>query len=84
MPGPKKNRVKIEYLQVAVSGDLAYTVQLERRQLSVPGQNEPIGSVLRATDVFREGINGAWQLLHRHADPLFVEVVVPGLPTPQR
>ena len=78
----EENRVEIEYLQVTVSGDLAYTVQLERRRLSVPGQNEPVDSVLRATDVFRKQ-NGDWKLVHRHADPL-VNVTIPGLPSPER
>ena len=78
----EENRVEIEYLQVTVSGDLAYTVQLERRRLSVPGQTLPVDSVLRATDVFRKQ-DGEWKLVHRHADPL-VEPTIPGLPSPER
>ena len=80
--GVADNRARMEYLQVVVMGDLAYTVQLERRRLSVPDQKEPVDSVLRATDVFRKD-NGNWKLVHRHADPL-VEVSIPGLPSPPR
>ena len=80
--GVAENKARMEYLQVVVIGDLAYTVQIERRRLSVPGQKEPVDNVLRATDVFRKE-NGAWKLVHRHADPL-VEVTIPGFPSPPR
>ena len=80
--GVAENKARMEYLQVVVKGDLAYTVQLERRRLSVPGQTEPVDNVLRATDVFRKD-NGEWKLVHRHADPL-VEVTIPGFPSPPR
>jgi len=40
--GVAENKARMEYLQVVVKGDLAYTVQLERRRLSVPGQTEPV------------------------------------------
>jgi ketosteroid isomerase-like protein len=80
--GVAENKVRIEYLQVVVKGDLAYTVQLERRRLSVPGQTEAVDNVLRATDVFRKD-NGEWKLVHRHADPL-VTVTIPGFPSAPR
>jgi ketosteroid isomerase-like protein len=80
--GVAENKVRIEYLQVVVKGDFAYTVQLERRRLSVPGQTAPVDNVLRATDVFRKD-NGEWKLVHRHADPL-VAVTIPGLPSSPR
>jgi|RhiMetdeSRZDD1v2_1073273.scaffolds.fasta_scaffold812169_2 ketosteroid isomerase-like protein len=78
----EENRAEIEYVSISASGDLAYTVQFERRRLSVPGQEQPAKSVLRATHVLRKE-NGEWKLLHRHADPL-VEVTIPGLPAPKR
>jgi ketosteroid isomerase-like protein len=80
--GVAENQVRIEYLQVVVNGDFAYTVQLERRRLSVAGQTEPVDNVLRATDVFRKD-NGTWKLVHRHADRL-VAVTIPGFtPAPR-
>ena len=78
----EENRARLEYVSIVVSGDLAYTVQIERRRLSRPGQSEPEDNVIRATHVLRKE-NGQWRLVHRHADPL-VEVTVPGLPTPPR
>ena len=78
----EQNRAELEYVSIVVSGDLAYTVQIERRLLSRPGQGQPENSVLRATHVLRKE-NGEWRLLHRHADPL-VEANIPGLSSPQR
>jgi transposase len=45
---------------------IAYTVQIERRKLSVAGQEQTKGDVLRATHVLRRE-NGQWRLVHRHA-----------------
>lgn len=59
---------KIEYLNTGVSGDLAFTVSLERQDVRIGEKDNP-ARVLRVTQVFRrEG--GTWKLLHRHADPL--------------
>ena len=80
--GFQQNRAEIEYVSVFASGDLAYTVQIERRKLSVAGQERPTDNVLRATHVLRKE-GGEWKLLHRHADPL-VEVTVQGLPSPRQ
>jgi ketosteroid isomerase-like protein len=77
----EQNEAEIEYISIITSGNFAYTVQIERRRLSRPGQNEPEENVLRATHVLRKE-NGDWKLLHRHADPL-VAVAIPGLPSPQ-
>jgi len=79
--GYQDNRAVIEYISVFAAGDLAYTVQIERRKLA-EGQNIATDNVIRATHVLRKE-NGAWKLLHRHADPL-VQITVPGLPTPSR
>lgn len=76
----EENRAEIEYISILAVGDLAYTVQIERRKLGAPGKDQPTDSVLRATHVLRKE-NGEWKLLHRHADPL-VEVTIQGLPTP--
>ena len=75
----RKARVKTEYLSVVVSGDLAYTVAVERQEEARPGGQAPVRRDLRATQVFRrEG--GSWKLLHRHADPL-MEKRAPSAPT---
>ena len=48
------------------SGDLAYTVGFERGEVSVDGgPARPM--TIRVTHVYRR-IDGAWRLVHRHAD----------------
>ena len=75
----RKARVKTEYQNVVVSGDLAFTVAIERQEEARPGGQAPLRRELRATQVFRrEG--GSWKLLHRHADPL-MEKRAPSAPT---
>lgn len=62
--------MKVEYLSVVVSGDLAFTVGIERQEgARVGDQQNPAQRALRATQIFRRE-DGAWKLLHRHADPL--------------
>ena len=60
---------KIEYLAAGVSGDLAYTVSIERSEVRLTDQGNPTPMQLRATHVFQRE-NGIWKLLHRHADPI--------------
>ena len=62
-------QLEVEYLARAVSGDLAYTVTIERSTVLVAGQAQGAPMALRVTHVFRKE-DGAWTLLHRHADPL--------------
>jgi ketosteroid isomerase-like protein len=62
-------KVKVEYISSAVSGDLAYTVSIERSEALVAGQDKPATMALRVTQVFRKE-DDAWKLVHRHADPL--------------
>lgn len=62
-------KVEIEYLASYVSGDLAYTVAIERSEALIVGQDKPAPLALRVTHIFRKE-NGEWKLLHRHADPL--------------
>jgi ketosteroid isomerase-like protein len=60
----------IEYLNSAASGDLAFTISLERQeQVSMGNQDKPAPRTLRVTQIFRKE-DGVWKLLHRHADPL--------------
>jgi ketosteroid isomerase-like protein len=61
--------VKVEYLAADVSGDLAYTVAIERSEAHVVGEEKPAPMVLRVTHVFRKE-QGGWKLMHRHADAL--------------
>ena len=61
--------VNVEYLSVVVSGDLAFTVGIERQQGARVGDQNPMQRALRATQIFRRE-TGSWKLLHRHADSL--------------
>jgi len=55
-----------EHRVVAVSGDLAYTVGVERGVVRVDGgPRQPM--TLRVTHGYRR-LDGAWWLTHRHAD----------------
>lgn len=62
-------RTRVEYLSAEVSGDLAYTVSIERSRVRLADADTTATLALRATHVFRRE-NGAWRLVHRHADPL--------------
>ena len=61
--------LKVEYVSILVSGDLAYTVGIERQEGARLGDQNPARRALRATQIFRRE-DGSWKLLHRHADPL--------------
>ncbi len=58
-----------DYLASGASGDLAYTVTIERSEARVEGQDTPASMALRVTHIFRKE-SGEWKLIHRHADPL--------------
>lgn len=61
--------VEPEYLTIAVSGDLAYTVTIERSTVLLVDQEKPAPMALRVTHVFRKEAAG-WKLVLRHADQL--------------
>jgi ketosteroid isomerase-like protein len=63
-------KMKVEYLNSGTSGDLAFTVSIERQEeVRLGDQRKPAPRALRVTQIFRKE-DGAWKLLHRHADPL--------------
>ncbi len=61
--------LEIEYLARGSSGDLAYTVMLERSHVRLAGREESAPMVLRVTHIYRREA-AEWKLVHRHADPL--------------
>jgi ketosteroid isomerase-like protein len=67
-------RVSVEYISAGVSGDLAYTIAIERSAVRLVGMNEPKPMALRVTHLFRKE-NGEWKMIHRHADPLMEKTV---------
>jgi ketosteroid isomerase-like protein len=53
-----------------VEGDnFGYTVEIERFEAKVGGADQITPVALRCTCVFRPE-DGAWKLVHRHADPI--------------
>jgi ketosteroid isomerase-like protein len=59
---------RVELLAAGVSGELAYTVELEHTSVSVDGVPvEPY--TLRVTQVYRRE-DGEWKVVHRHGDQL--------------
>lgn len=72
--------MKVDYLSVVVSGDLALTAGVERQQdVRVGSQREIARRALRATQVFRKE-GGHWKLLHRHADQMTEKQLPAGAP----
>lgn len=67
--------LKVEYVSTVVSGDLAYTVAIERSTVRLADAPATAPMTLRVTHAFRKE-DGRWKLLHRHADPL-VETTAP-------
>lgn len=61
--------LEIEYLVTNVSGNLAYSVALERSNVHLFDQTSAAPMVLRVTQLYRYE-EAEWKLLHRHADPL--------------
>ena len=53
----------------AASGDLAYTVAIERSEVRLVGQEKSAAMALRVAHIFRKE-GGEWKLVLRHADPL--------------
>jgi len=66
---PSGTSMVVEYLEIEVSGDMAYTVAIERSVVRKTGQAETNAVRTRATDIFRKE-NGHWKLVHRHMDHL--------------
>jgi ketosteroid isomerase-like protein len=52
--------------------ELAYLVEVERFNAKVGGRSESAAVALRVTSIFRPE-NGAWMVVHRHADPITTE-----------
>jgi ketosteroid isomerase-like protein len=61
--------VEFENLAKFQTGDLGYTLEIERFETKVAGGDAVSPVALRVTSVFRRE-DGAWKLLHRHADAI--------------
>jgi ketosteroid isomerase-like protein len=61
--------VGFENVATVMGGDLAYTVEIESYRARVGDAAAMTPVSVRVTTVFRRE-DGAWKLLHRHADPI--------------
>ena len=51
------------------TADFGYIVEVERFKARIGGSKDAVPVVLRATSILRRE-DGAWKILHRHADPI--------------
>jgi len=61
--------VEFENLSTVITPNLAYTVEVENYRARVGGAEKMTSVSLRVTTVFRRE-DGAWKVVHRHADPI--------------
>jgi ketosteroid isomerase-like protein len=61
--------VGFENVSTVIGADLAYTVEVESFRARVAGAAELSPVAIRVTTAFRLE-EGAWKVLHRHADPI--------------
>jgi ketosteroid isomerase-like protein len=61
------SRGRFEVIQAGSAGHLGFWTGLHHAEMFVQGQDRPVPMVLRTTEIFRHE-DGAWKLVHRHAD----------------
>ena len=70
---------RYEPLAAGSSGDLGYAVGLERSDaVRLAGRDAVGAAVLRVTHLFRRE-DGAWRIIHRHADPIAAKTALEGI-----
>lgn len=60
---------RFEVMQSGSSGGIGYWVGLQHADVLMAGKDKPVSMQLRTTEIFRLE-DGAWRLVHRHADML--------------
>jgi hypothetical protein len=78
--GESGAKVRVEDLASGISGDMAYTVAIERSEMRLADQPKTRHMALRVTHIYRKE-GGSWKLVHRHADRL-IEKTDPNAPAP--
>ncbi len=74
----REGHVSFELLAMSMSGDLAYTVWIERGEVRVAGRRELSPMVLRVTHLYRRE-DGTWKIIHRQADPVIEKTEAPAI-----
>jgi ketosteroid isomerase-like protein len=65
--------IGFENVSTVVGDDLAYVVEIESYRARVGGGAELVPVAVRVTTAFRRE-DGAWKVVHRHADPITARV----------
>jgi ketosteroid isomerase-like protein len=73
---PQLWRIHVENLLTTVSGDLAFTVDLEHMSREVDGKTED--RTLRSSQAYRLE-DGKWRVVFRHGDPMAEDIIPPAL-----
>jgi ketosteroid isomerase-like protein len=58
---------RFEIVQSGSSGDLAFWTSIQHADVMMKGKDKPASMTLRTTKIFSRE-DGAWKLIHRHAD----------------
>jgi ketosteroid isomerase-like protein len=61
--------IRFERVAEYATPDIAYIVEFERWRGKVVGSDAIVSMALRVTTIFRPE-DGAWRIVHRHADPI--------------
>jgi len=64
--------MRFETIVKVVTPDIAFTVHTERTMAKLVGRQDFAPIVLRVTTIFRLE-DGAWKIVHRHADPIVTQ-----------
>ena len=62
--------VSVEIVAKHVTPELAYVVQIEHPEAELGAREDITPFALRVTMIFRPEEEGAWKIVHRHADPI--------------
>jgi ketosteroid isomerase-like protein len=76
------NRCEFENVTLVAGDDLAFSVDLERNQVTLKGDDRVVAMTLRVTTAFRKE-DGAWRLVLRHGDPLVAEQAIDSVAPPR-
>jgi ketosteroid isomerase-like protein len=71
-------KLEIELLESGISGDLAFTVWIERGEVSLSGREDYGPLAVRVTHIFRREKEG-WKLIHRHGDAVVEKIQATGI-----